>query len=49
MKLKVNDREFAIDADPEMPVLWAPAFANAVTQLTGKPLRRMPFKIENRS
>jgi isoquinoline 1-oxidoreductase beta subunit len=34
--------------EPGLPPL-APAFANAITQLTGKPLRQLPFNIENRN
>jgi isoquinoline 1-oxidoreductase beta subunit len=33
--------------EPGLPPL-APAFANAVAQLTGKPLRQLPFNVENR-
>jgi len=34
--------------EPGLPPL-APAFANAITQLTGKPLRQLPFNIESKS
>jgi isoquinoline 1-oxidoreductase beta subunit len=34
--------------EPGLPPL-APAFANAVARLTGKPLRQLPFNIENKS
>ena len=30
--------------EPGLPPL-APAFANAIAQLTGKPLRELPFKV----
>jgi isoquinoline 1-oxidoreductase subunit beta len=30
--------------EPGLPPL-APAFANAIARLTGKPLRRLPFKL----
>jgi len=30
--------------EPGLPPL-APAFANAIAQLTGKPLRALPFKL----
>jgi isoquinoline 1-oxidoreductase beta subunit len=30
--------------EPGLPPL-APAFANAIAQLTGKPLRELPFKL----
>lgn len=34
--------------EPGLPPL-APAFANAIAQLTGKPLRQLPFNIESKS
>jgi isoquinoline 1-oxidoreductase subunit beta len=34
--------------EPGLPPL-APAFANAIAQLTGKPLRQLPFNLENKS
>ena len=34
--------------EPGLPPL-APAFANAIARLAGKPLRQLPFNIENRS
>jgi isoquinoline 1-oxidoreductase beta subunit len=34
--------------EPGLPPL-APAFANAIAQLTDKPLRQLPFKIESKS
>ena len=34
--------------EPGLPPL-APAFANAVARLTGKPLRQLPFNIDNKS
>jgi isoquinoline 1-oxidoreductase beta subunit len=34
--------------EPGLPPL-APAFANAIARLTGKPLRQLPFNIENKS
>ncbi|WP_271578168.1 molybdopterin cofactor-binding domain-containing protein [Bradyrhizobium sp. CCBAU 11361] len=34
--------------EPGLPPL-APAFANAIAQLTGKSLRQLPFNIENKS
>jgi isoquinoline 1-oxidoreductase beta subunit len=34
--------------EPGLPPL-APAFANAIARLTGKPLRQLPFKIESKS
>jgi isoquinoline 1-oxidoreductase beta subunit len=34
--------------EPGLPSL-APAFANAIARLTGKPLRQLPFNIDNKS
>jgi isoquinoline 1-oxidoreductase beta subunit len=34
--------------EPGLPPL-APAFANAIARLTGKPLRQLPFNIESKS